>query len=105
MLIFRTSEVELSIAKDDGGLRTLRRVGGPNLIGHGDNQAAVDVKVGSDGTWLANRVFVRYLRHNLVEQGDSVDVVIVIGIGPLMISDTFHITGTLDRSLDPRSQR
>lgn len=95
VLTFRTAEVELSIAKDDGGLRSLRRVGGPNLIGHGDHQAAVDIKVGSDSTWLANRVFVRYLRYSTVEHGDSVEVIIVIGIGPLMISDTFQITGTL----------
>src|SRR5262245_40792525 len=31
----RTPEIAIEFSMDDGGLRSLRRIGGPNMIGHG----------------------------------------------------------------------
>lgn len=98
---FRTAELELAFSTDDGGLRVLRQHGGQNLVGHGVAQPALDVQVGIDGTWLAERVFVRYLRYRASEQNGALDLEIEIGIGPLLITDRYHVTGTLiARSVD-----
>ena len=91
----QTAEVELSFSLDDGGLCALKRLGGVNLLNHGSPQPAIDVKVGFDATWIAERVFVRHLRHTVREDGNAVVLEIIIGIGPLMITDEFRITGTL----------
>ena len=91
----RTPQIELEFSMDDGGLRSLRRVGGPNVIGYGDPRPSIDVRLGVAGEWLAERVFVRYLKHTVEEHEGGVDLVIVIGIGPLMVYDRYHITGTL----------
>ncbi len=91
----RTPQIELEFSMDDGGLRSLRRVGGPNVLGHGDPRPSIDVRLGVAGEWLADRVFVRYLKHTVEEREGGVDLVIVIGIGPLMVYDRYRITGTL----------
>lgn len=90
-----TAEIELAFSRDDGGLRELRRIGGPNVLGYGEPRPSVDVQVGADRVWLADRVFVRYLQHSAEEHDDGVDLVIVVGIGSLMLYDRYHITGTL----------
>ncbi len=56
---------------------------------------SIDVQLGLAGEWLADRVFVRYLRHSVEERDGAVELVIVIGIGPLMVYDRYRITGTL----------
>ncbi|MBC8163684.1 MAG: alpha-amylase, partial [Roseiflexaceae bacterium] len=94
-IALQTAELTLAFSLDDGGLRRLQRAGGSNLIGYGQPQPAIDVQVGLDSTWLADRVFVRHLRHTLHEDGAAVVLEIVIGIGPLMITDRYQITGTL----------
>lgn len=88
-------EIELAFSLDDGGLRVLQRVGGPNVIGYGVECPSIDVHLGAETTWLADRVFVRYLSHTIDERDDGVELVIVIGIGPLKVYDRYRITGTL----------
>lgn len=90
-----TPEIELAFSLDDGGLRMLRRVGGPNVVGYGDPFPSVDVLLGTGNTWMAGTVFVRYLSHEVGERDAGVEVVIVIGIGPLKVYDRYRITGTL----------
>jgi starch synthase (maltosyl-transferring) len=90
-----TPEIELEFSMDDGGLRSLRRVGGPNVVGYGARRPSVDVQLGMAGEWLAEEMFVRYLSHSVEERGGVVDLVIVIGVGPLMVYDRYRITGTL----------
>lgn len=87
-------DVEIGFSRDDGGLRVLRRRDGPELAGHGEPRPSVDVALGEQG-WLAERAFVRYLSHSVEERGGGVEVVVVIGIGPLIVYDRYHITGTL----------
>ena len=87
-------EVELAFSLDDGGLRVLRRIDGPNLVGYGEARPSIDVQLGGRG-WLAERVFVRYLRHTVEERENALEVVIIIGIGPLIVYDRYRITGTL----------
>jgi hypothetical protein len=90
-----TPEIAIEFSMDDGGLRSLRRIGGPNLIGHGEPRPSVDVQLGVAGEWLAERMFIRYLRHTVEERDGAVELVIVIGVGPLIVYDRYHITGTL----------
>ncbi|GAB4207201.1 MAG: alpha-amylase family glycosyl hydrolase [Roseiflexaceae bacterium] len=90
-----TPELELAFSRDDGGLRVLRRIGGPNVLGHGQAIPAIDVQVGIEGVWLADRVFVRYLGHSVDERDGAIEIVIVIGIGPLMLYDRYRVTGAL----------
>ena len=90
-----TAEVELSFSREDGGLRGLRRVGGPNVLGYGNPHPSVDVQVGVDSVWIADRVFVRYLQHSVEERDGGVDLVIVVGIDSLMVYDRYRITGAL----------
>src|SRR5436853_6059161 len=94
-VIVSTAEIELAFSLDDGGLRMLRRAGGPNVIGYGEGRASVDVHVGVGAEWLADRTFVRYLAHTVEERDGGVELVIVIGIGPLKVYDRYRITGTL----------
>ncbi len=90
-----TPELELAFSRDDGGLRVLRRTSGPNVLGHGQPCPAIDVQVGIEGVWLADRVFVRYLGHSVDERDGAIEIVIVIGIGPLMLYDRYRVTGAL----------
>jgi glycosidase len=89
-----TAEITLAFSRDDGGLRALRRAAGPNLLGYGAGRPAIDVQLDDRG-WLAERTFVRYLSHFVEERDGAVDLVIVIGIGPLKVYDRYRITGTL----------
>lgn len=90
-----TPELELSFSLDDGGLVSLNLPGRPNVLGHGVRRPSIDIQAGVDGAWLAERVFVRYLRHMVDERDGAVELTIVIGIGPLMVYDRLRITGTL----------
>jgi hypothetical protein len=90
----RTSELTLAFSLEDGGLRALSRVDGPNVLGYGTPRSSVDVWLGERG-WLAERTFVRYLSHSVDTRDGAVELVIVIGIGPLMVYDRYRITGTL----------
>lgn len=89
-----TPELDLAFSLEDGGLRKLQRIGGPNVLGHGIGRPSIDVCLDS-GHWLAERVFVRYLSHTASERDGAVELVIVIGIGPLKFYDRYRITGTL----------
>jgi hypothetical protein len=89
-----TPELTLAFSLEDGGLRTLRRAGGSNVIGYGAPVPSIDVQIDARD-WLAERTFVRYLNHSVEERDGAVEVVIIIGIGPLMVYDRYRITGTL----------
>jgi starch synthase (maltosyl-transferring) len=94
LLTVEMPEVTLGFSADDGGLRVLRRSGGANLAGHGDPRPSVDVSLGEKG-WMAERAFVRYLGYTAEERGDGVEVIVIVGIGPLMVYDRYRVTGTL----------
>lgn len=87
-------EVTLAFSLDDGGLRLLQRAGGPNVLGYGAPMPSIDIQIDERG-WLAERTFVRYLSHTVDERDGAVELVIVIGVGPLMVYDRYRITGTL----------
>ena len=89
-----TPDLALAFSLEDGGLRELRRTGGPNLLGYGTRMPSIDVRIGERG-WLAGRMFIRYLRHVVAERDGGIELVITIGIGPLMVDDCYRITGTL----------
>jgi hypothetical protein len=95
IIAVQTPEIAVEFSMDDGGLRALRRVDGPNLLGYGEPRPSVDVQLGVAGEWLADRIFVRYLRHTVEERDSAVELVIVIGVGPLIVYDRYHITGSL----------
>lgn len=90
-----TSDIELAFSREDGGLRSLRRHGAPNVLGYGAPCPSVDVQVNTDSTWLAGHLFVRYLNHRIEERQDAVELVIVIGVGSLMLYDRYRISGAL----------
>jgi glycosidase len=89
-----TAEVTVAFSRDDGGLRVLRRAGGPNVLGYGRPRTSIDVRYDDRG-WVADRIFIRYLNHLVDERDGGVDLVIVIGVGPLKVYDRYRITGTL----------
>src|SRR4029079_18045737 len=84
----------LAFSRDDGGLRVLQRVGGPNVLGYGVARATIDVQLDDCGC-LADRIFIRYLNHFVDQRDDAVELVIVIGVGPLKVYDRYRITGSL----------
>lgn len=88
-----TDEIVLSFSHDDGGLRELRRVDGPNLVGHGAARPSVDLQVGVEGVWLGDRTPVRYLRHRVAVRDGAVEAVIITGVGPLMVHDVYRLSG------------
>jgi hypothetical protein len=94
IITIRTAEIVLAFSLDDGGLRVLQRIDGPNVLGHGQACASIDVRVGNTA-WLARHAFVRYLHHQINEDNGIYTLEIVIGIGPLKIYDRYTITGTL----------
>jgi len=51
-----TSEITLAFSRDDGGLRVLQRVGGPNVLGYGVARATIDVQLDDRG-WLTGSSF------------------------------------------------
>src|SRR5512138_2775055 len=87
----QTPDIAIEFSTDDGGLRSLRRAGGPDLIGYGEPRPSIDVQLGVAGEWLAERMFVRYLRHTLDERDGAVELVIVIGTGPLIVYYRYRI--------------
>src|SRR4029450_12853136 len=78
----------------DGVAVVLQRVGVPNVLGYGVDRETIDVQLDDRG-WLADRIFIRYLNHSVDERDDAVELVIVIGVGPLKVYDRYRITGTL----------
>src|SRR5436305_141959 len=48
-VIVSTAEIELAFSLDDGGLRMLRRAGGPNVIGYGEGRALEPAPTQSPG--------------------------------------------------------
>ncbi len=88
-----TPALELAFSREDGGLRLLRRAGGPNLLGHGAPCPGLDVQAGLDAVWLSARTPVRYLRSSVVPDGDEIVVEIATGIGPLIVTDRLRIAG------------
>lgn len=88
------AELELEFSLDDGGLRALRRPGEPEVIGRGAPHASIDVSLAETG-WLAERSFARYLNHTLYSIPGGVEIVVVIGLGPLKIYDRYRVVGTL----------
>jgi starch synthase (maltosyl-transferring) len=89
-----TPELTLAFSLDDGGLRALWRSGGPNVLGYGVACPSIDVSLAGHG-WLAERTFVRYLSHSAEARDGAVELVVVIGVGPLIVHDRYRITGTL----------
>jgi glycosidase len=89
-----THEITLAFSCDDGGLRMLQHAGGSNVLGYGKARPSIDIQLDDRG-WLAERTFVRYLGHTVDEREGGVEIVIVIGIGPLKVYDRYRITGTL----------
>jgi len=94
IVYIRTAEIVLAFSCDDGGLRVLQRIDGPNVLGHGQACASIDIRIGNV-SWLARQAFVRYLNHHLEEHNGTYKLEIVIGIGSLKIFDRYTITGTL----------
>jgi glycosidase len=98
-----TPEIALSFSGEHGGLRSLQRAGGPNVLGYGASRPAIDIHLDERG-WLADQIFVRYLKHSVAEHNGAIELVITIGVGPLIVEDSYHITGTLiARHLDIRN--
>ena len=95
IVVIHTPEIELAFSLEDGGLRMLRRSGGPNVVGYGERRASVEVNLGIGSAWLADWVFVRYLSHTVAEHDGGVEILITIGIGPLKVYERYRITGTL----------
>jgi len=92
-LIVTLAELELEFSLDDGGLRALRRPGGPDVIGRGAPHTGVDVSLAETG-WLTQRSFARYLNHFLYDIPGGVEIVIVVGLGPLKIYDRYRAVGS-----------
>lgn len=90
----RTPEIALAFSVEHGGLRLLQRAGGPNVLGYGADTPAIDILLDHRG-WLAEQIFVRYLRHAVSERDGAVELTITIGVGPLIVDDCYRITGTL----------
>ncbi len=88
------AELELEFSLDDGGLRALRRPDGPDMIGRGTPHAGIDVSLAETG-WLTERSFARYLNHTLYTIPGGVEIVVVIGLGPLKIYDRYRVVGSL----------
>jgi hypothetical protein len=94
LVTLTTPEITLAFSRDDGGLRVLQRADGPNVLGYGVDRAAIDVQLDRRG-WLADRIFIRYLNHFIDQRDDAIELVIVIGVGPLKVYDRYRITGSL----------
>lgn len=88
------AELELEFSLDDGGLRALRRPDGTDVVGRGAPHAGIDVSLAETG-WLTQRSFARYLNHTLYSIPGGVDIVVVIGLGPLKIYDRYRVVGSL----------
>jgi hypothetical protein len=88
------AELELEFSLDDGGLRALRRPDGLDVIGRGTPHAGIDVSLADTG-WLTERSFARYLNHTLYNIPGGVEIVVVIGLGPLKIYDRYRVVGSL----------
>ncbi|NOK58039.1 MAG: alpha-amylase [Chloroflexi bacterium AL-W] len=94
-IIVHTPHIDIGFSQEHGGLYLLRTKHRPNVLSHGPSFPALDVQVGLDAIWLAQRTFVRYLNHTITERNDTIDIAIMIGIGPLIVYDRYHIVGTL----------
>jgi starch synthase (maltosyl-transferring) len=98
-----TPEIALAFSGEHGGLQSLQRAGGPNVLGYGVACPAIDIHLDERG-WLADQIFVRYLKHSVAEHDGAIDLVITIGVGPLIVEDSYRITGTfVARHLDIRN--
>lgn len=88
------TELELDFSLEDGGLRALRRPQGPDVTGYGAPRAGIDVSLAETG-WLTERSFARYLNHLLYSIPGGVEIVVVIGLGPLKVYDRYRVVGSL----------
>jgi starch synthase (maltosyl-transferring) len=84
----------IGFSRDDGGLRSLRRSGGPELAGHGEPRPSLDIALRDRG-WLGERTVVRYLNHRVEERDGGVEIVVAVGLGPLIVYDCYVVGGAL----------
>ncbi|MEM8532173.1 MAG: alpha-amylase family glycosyl hydrolase [Chloroflexota bacterium] len=94
-IIVQTPHIDIGFSQEHGGLFLLRTKNQPNVLGHGPSVPTLDVQVGLDGIWLAQRTLVRYLSHTVTERDTAIDIAVMTGIGPLIVYDRYHIVGTL----------
>lgn len=92
VILLSTPELELGWSREDGSLVLLRAPDGPSILGHGPAQAALDVALDTPDGWVSRRSFARFLWHRATPCADGVEVLIAIGLGPLKIVDTYHVT-------------
>ncbi|GIV97144.1 MAG: hypothetical protein KatS3mg057_1801 [Herpetosiphonaceae bacterium] len=92
-IVVVTPELELGFSRESGALTSVRRPGGASVIGYGSDPISLDVRT-ADG-WMRQRFFARYLSHQVADEAGATAITLRIGIGPLLISDCYHVTGTL----------
>src|SRR5262245_33608562 len=82
-----TPQISLAFSSEHGGLQSLQRAGGPNVLGYGAGRPALDIHLDERG-WLADQIFVRYLKHSVAEHDGAIVLVVTIGVGPLIVEDS-----------------
>ncbi len=95
LILLRTPELELAWSREDGSLRLLSHLEGSSVVGHGPLLSGVDVALNTPENWLSTRFFARYLSHRYVLYDETVELTLVIGLGPFKLYDCYSISGEL----------
>jgi hypothetical protein len=91
--VVSTDALAIGFSREHGGLVHLQRSAGPELAGYGDARPSVDVALRDRG-WLGERSAARYLSHRVAERDDGVEIVLTLGLGPLVVYDCYVLQET-----------
>lgn len=94
LLVISAGTVVLTFSRVHGGLVALAIADGTRFSASDTVSPALDVCLGDRG-WLCERTFSRYLGHHVHSNDGGTTVAIMIGLGPLRITDRYTVTGTL----------
>jgi starch synthase (maltosyl-transferring) len=96
LILLITDALSLGIDRQTGALVHLSRTGSESVIRPPAGGATLDARL--DGQWIDKPT--QYLAHYVEQTAEGAALVVILDLGPLMVTERFHLVGSLlERSI------